>query len=280
MANIAEVGITLPEGVYWLDWTTDGSLTSGPWAPPVTILGQTTTGDAMQFTSSTGSWGPALDTGTSTQQGMPFIIEGTVSDEPAAVIYLPIILRIPVVPTTPVLNAITNPDGDGNYSVSWTSSVGADTYTLQEDDNAGFTSPSTVYSGTGTSIAITGRDVGMFYYRVRASNAYADSAWSNVESVEVTVPLPECPQAGEWSGTTNQGRSISFTVENSPQCQIAAESLKITIRDSCGYTTTTTFFQSQVITNNHFNTGGGNVQVVGDFASLTTASGTFSLKYV
>jgi len=75
MANTANVGITLPPGTYYLDWMTAGSLTSGPWAPPVTILGQTTTGDAYQYTT---SWAPALDTGTSTQQGMPFIVEGTV----------------------------------------------------------------------------------------------------------------------------------------------------------------------------------------------------------
>ena len=274
MASIADVGITLLQGVYWLDWTTDGSLTSGPWAPPITILGQTTTGNAIQFT---GSWGPALDGGTSTQQGMPFIIEGTVFDEPAAVIYLPSILKSPVIPTAPVLNAISNPDGDGNFTVSWSSSVGADTYTLQEDDNGGFSSPTTVYSGAGTSKAISGRDVGMYYYRVRASNSYADSDWSNVESVEVTVPPPDCPQTSSWTGVTNQGRNISFTVENSPQCQIGANSLIISIRDSCYNNTTTYFASSFPITNNHFDTGGGNVQVEGDFTSLTTASGTFSL---
>ncbi len=75
-ANVASAGVTLPPGTYWLDWMTDGSLTSGPWAPPVTILGQTTTGNALQYTTSSGAWAPALDSGTLTQQGMPFIIEG------------------------------------------------------------------------------------------------------------------------------------------------------------------------------------------------------------
>ena len=75
-ANVAQVGVHLPPGHYWLDWTTDGSASyTGPWAPPITILGQTTTGDAYQYTT---SWAPALDNGTSTQQGMPFIIEGSV----------------------------------------------------------------------------------------------------------------------------------------------------------------------------------------------------------
>jgi hypothetical protein len=72
MANTATVGTTLPAGTYWLDWMTDGSLASGPWAPPISILGQTTTGNAIQYT---GSWAAALDVG---QQGMPFIIEGVI----------------------------------------------------------------------------------------------------------------------------------------------------------------------------------------------------------
>ena len=81
-ANTVTVGATLPPGTYWLDWMTDGSLASGPWAPPITILGQTTTGNSMQYLGSTSLWQPALDTGTSTQQDMPFIIEGDILDIP------------------------------------------------------------------------------------------------------------------------------------------------------------------------------------------------------
>jgi len=75
MANTANAGVILPPGTYWLDWLTDGSLASGPWAPPISILGQTTTGNAMQYTT---AWAPALDTGLLTQQGLPFVIEGQV----------------------------------------------------------------------------------------------------------------------------------------------------------------------------------------------------------
>jgi 5'-nucleotidase / UDP-sugar diphosphatase len=83
MASTASAGLFLPAGTYWLDWMSDGTLSSGPWAPPITILGETTTGNAMQYTT---AWAPALDTGTTTQQGMPFIIEGEVgSIEPVLV---------------------------------------------------------------------------------------------------------------------------------------------------------------------------------------------------
>jgi hypothetical protein len=74
MTIVAGAGVYLPPGAYWIDWMVDGTLTSGPWAPPVTILGQTTTGNAMQYTS---AWAPANDAGP---QGMPFIVRGCVED--------------------------------------------------------------------------------------------------------------------------------------------------------------------------------------------------------
>lgn len=80
MAAVASLNIFLPPGTYWLDWTISGSLSSGPWASPISILGQTTTGNAMQYDSNTSAWSPANDLGTGTQQGMPFVIEGTMAN--------------------------------------------------------------------------------------------------------------------------------------------------------------------------------------------------------
>jgi hypothetical protein len=74
---VATVGTTLPPGSYWLDWQTDGNVTySGPWAPPVTIDGQTTTGNALQYVPTTG-WQAAVDSGLGTALGLPFVIDGT-----------------------------------------------------------------------------------------------------------------------------------------------------------------------------------------------------------
>lgn len=69
MSCLCDVNINLPAGTYWIDVMVDGSLGSGPWCPHITINGQTTTGNSIQFT---GAWGNLLDIGTSTQQGMPF----------------------------------------------------------------------------------------------------------------------------------------------------------------------------------------------------------------
>lgn len=78
MANTVAVPLTLGEGTYWLDWQSDGSLTSGPWAPPVTIMGSTTTGDALQSTDGGLTYPAVVDGGTLTGQGFPFVVEGDV----------------------------------------------------------------------------------------------------------------------------------------------------------------------------------------------------------
>jgi len=79
MANVCAFNppLVLSSGTYWLAFDCTGTLSSGPWCPPVTILGEITTGNGLQYTASSGMWNPLLDTGTGTQQGVPFILEGT-----------------------------------------------------------------------------------------------------------------------------------------------------------------------------------------------------------
>ena len=75
--------LQLGEGTYWIAWQTDGTLASGPWAPAVSILGLTTTGNGMQSLAGA-AYAPVVDVGG---QGFPFIIEGTngpVSVEPSS----------------------------------------------------------------------------------------------------------------------------------------------------------------------------------------------------
>jgi hypothetical protein len=83
MADVVTVNTILPAGTYWLDWQTGGTLASGPWAPPVTILGQTSKpgSNAQQFNA--GAWGPLTDTGAAAVQDLPFIIEGATAQGPS-----------------------------------------------------------------------------------------------------------------------------------------------------------------------------------------------------
>ncbi len=79
MADVATVDTFLAPGTYWLDWQTGGTLASGPWAPPVTILGQTAKpgSNGLQYDPTAAVWNALIDTGNTTVQDLPFIIEGT-----------------------------------------------------------------------------------------------------------------------------------------------------------------------------------------------------------
>ncbi len=67
--------IHLFPGTYWLDWASGGEIISGPWTPFISILGQTTTGNALHL--GYGGWEIWEDDGTlHPTQGMPFILYG------------------------------------------------------------------------------------------------------------------------------------------------------------------------------------------------------------
>ncbi|MCL4675532.1 MAG: hypothetical protein KJZ59_05805, partial [Pararhodobacter sp.] len=79
MAVVATVGTTLAAGTYWVDWQLSGSLGSGPWAPAVTLAGQTNApgANAVQYVGSTSTWQAVVDTGSSAPQDFPFVVEGS-----------------------------------------------------------------------------------------------------------------------------------------------------------------------------------------------------------
>lgn len=88
------------------------------------------------------------------------------------------------------LDPIANPDLDGSYTVNWNDVTGATSYTLEEDDNASFSSPSVRYTGSTSQYAISGQGPGIWYYRVRASNSTLQSDWSNTQSTGVAPAAP------------------------------------------------------------------------------------------
>lgn len=106
----------------------------------------------------------------------------------------------------PTLSPISNPEHDGAYSVSWSAVSGATGYTLQEDDNASFSSPATRYSGAATQTAISGQAVGTWHYRVRATAGGLQSDWSAAVSTQVL------PQAPVLATITNPAQADAYLV--------------------------------------------------------------------
>jgi hypothetical protein len=196
-------------------------------------------------------------------------------------VYLPAVLKnAGPPPGPPVLDPIDNPEGHFRYTVSWSLVEGANRYALEEDDNASFSSPETVYDGSNTSASVLAEAVGTYYYRVKASNEYGETGWSNIESTVVTVPLPPCPNSGYWAGLTDQGREINFDVEDSPDCEITRLSISARLRCIPGtyyVTYTRNFWSSEPIIAWEFQylKSGTNLteRVGGTFSSGTAASG-------
>lgn len=92
MANrVANTGNWMPNltnGTFWFEWSALGSLASGPWAPPVTILGQggKPGGNARQVVGATGTWAPIVDgPAPGLGQDLPFVVRGTWRLVPTAV---------------------------------------------------------------------------------------------------------------------------------------------------------------------------------------------------
>ena len=67
-------GLSLTAGTYWIEYTFEGTGASGPWAPPIVITGNNTTGNGLQ--NQAGLWVSADDPGTLTPQGFPFVMYG------------------------------------------------------------------------------------------------------------------------------------------------------------------------------------------------------------
>jgi hypothetical protein len=60
-------------GTYWLDWSVNGTSTSGPWSPPRSIWGTGNTGNSKQRVSYV--WTDIIDSGFA--KGQAFVIYGT-----------------------------------------------------------------------------------------------------------------------------------------------------------------------------------------------------------
>jgi hypothetical protein len=134
-------------------------------------------------------------------------------DDRGGAIFLPLMMRRwPPPPDPPVLAPIDNTDGDGTYSVQWSSVSGAVLYTLEESSNVMMSDAREISVGSATSHLVTQRGAGRHYYRVKARNQWFDSEWSTLRAVDVLWEAEPNDQAQSQangpliSGLTYYGR--------------------------------------------------------------------------
>jgi hypothetical protein len=151
----------------------------------------------------------------------PFLIgAGPPTDAPAEVsaryrIMMPIVRRTyPPFPGKPWLNPIDNPDGDGNYTVSWGAGTRATSYELEEQWQGGNWFKS--YSGSATQVQLQNRPPGTYWYRCRAKNSWGHSQWSNLREVGVQGDPPSEISTPSSSYVDAGGKSVVKVVNDCP----------------------------------------------------------------
>ncbi|HOS79919.1 MAG TPA: fibronectin type III domain-containing protein, partial [Anaerolineae bacterium] len=121
-------------------------------------------------------YAPEKDLLITERAGSPYTISGFAWDS----------TNNPGFPDDPVLNPISNPTHEPNYTVKWTAAAGALRYKLTESTSPYFDENVISYPyTTEVSYPIEDKADGVYYYRLKAYSDSGPSRWSNVVSTQV-----------------------------------------------------------------------------------------------
>ncbi|HWX65436.1 MAG TPA: hypothetical protein VNZ27_03310 [Rhodanobacter sp.] len=109
---------------------------------------------------------------------------------------------------------------NGSYTVSWGAVLGATSYVLQESANGG--GWTTVYSGSATSSALSGRAGGSYVYQVEGCIGTTCGVWTSSATLGVTPTLPTVTVP---SGTINGTYTVSWTAPATASAYMVQERL-------------------------------------------------------
>jgi len=105
--------------------------------------------------------------------------------------YFPIIAkRWPPVPLAPAIQEIGKDENTVQIRWSYSGRAGVpdpSSYTVWEDTNSDFSTPTEYPVGSSTSLEIDKHQEGTFYYKVRGNNSYGPGEWSNIVSINVRL---------------------------------------------------------------------------------------------
>lgn len=132
-------GLVLPAGTYWIDWQYAGSSSySGPWANPITIVGNATTGNGMQESNAHAAWAQALDPGSNTQQGFPYSVFGTAITGINESILANNVSVFPN-PANDFVQVNVNCQAESNVKIELLNAIGEVVFSSEETGSAAFT---------------------------------------------------------------------------------------------------------------------------------------------
>ncbi|MGC9394693.1 MAG: hypothetical protein ACP5J4_07540 [Anaerolineae bacterium] len=142
-------------------------------------------------------------------------------------VYLPIVARRwPPVPYPPTNFSATEPDIQGNYTLSWDYAGYPDltaptSYELQESLNAAFSDPA-IYLTTQGTYTFADKPSGLYYYRVRGKNAYGNGEWANLPGLRVNRAFFDgfSDPASGW--LTGDAERYNFWDVNHPGWEVVA----------------------------------------------------------
>jgi len=122
---------------------------------------------------------------------------------------------VPIQLQPPVLNAVVNPFGVGEYPISWNAVPFAQQYALQEATIADFSNANVLFTGAGTSYQVSGRTPNTYYYRLTAIDGPSTSAFSNSQTAIVlaaTAPIVESYWES-WNSSDSINTIVNMDVE-------------------------------------------------------------------
>jgi hypothetical protein len=248
-ANTSFAVTNKPAGTYWYRVRATSSLGNSAWRtstngcvvqiPPVapssiTVPANSVTGSyTVSWSSSIGSTGYDLEEATDAAFSSPTTVyQGTnttynVTGKTSGTFYYRVRATntwgnsawttgangCQIIPPNPPTITVPATSVTGTYTVTWTSETGALSYDLQEDTSSSFTNPTSVYSGTNTSLLVTGKTSGTFYYRVRSVNGAGSSAWATgANGCQIVAPAPPVPLTVPATSVTGT-YTVTWTAE-------------------------------------------------------------------
>jgi thermitase len=182
-------------------------------------------------------------------------------------VYFPLSPNIyPPVPGNAALDAISNPSSGASYMISWAPVARANTYTLEEANNAGFANPTQINPGANMAWYVSGKPNGAYFYRVRGVNSWGTGPWSNVVSTVVYQPItPNDPNLGLQWGLSKIGAGYAWLTNQGSDIAVA-------VVDS-GVDLTHPDLASKIVPNSGYNFVAGNYNTQDDYGHGTHVAG-------